>query len=624
MKKTALLLALLLLGAVVAAGCIGSGNTATQTSTSPSSTSPTKTPSSAPTTTSQTPSTTHTSVETEKSFYPVTIRDFANRTVIIKKKPERVVTLAPAITEDLYYIGQFDEVVGVTDYDDFPPGVANLTRIGGYGKYAKLEVIASLKPDLILVDSYSTPIMESLEKIAPVVVVDPHGLNDIPKALELLGKVFNAEDNAKKAIAEFNARVDAVSSAVKDEPKLKVFYIVWSNPLMTAGGGTFISDVIGLAGGENIFKDASGWPTVSVEQVIERDPDVIILTPHCGMTVQDVYKGPLANTRAAKDGRVYLIENENDLIHPSPRVVRGLETVAKLLHPDAFRVSYPLTITDFAGRNVTIEREPERIVSLAPSITESLFYIGAGDKLIGVTKWADFPPAVKNITRVGGYGKYANLELIASLNPDLILADSYSMAILNDLEKIAPVVIVAPKNITDIYDAIELLGRITNREEAAESVVADMEARVSYVTSMVEGRPKPKVLFITWWNPIWVPGNGTFQDDLIQLAGGENIFSDMKGWAQVSMEQVLKRNPDVIIISAHGAITPEDLCNTELANTNAVKNGRVFSISDENLVARPGPRIVYGLEEVAGYLHPDAFNYSFQPLVCNATASQGG
>lgn len=288
MKKTALLLALLLLGAVVAAGCIGSGDTATQTSTSPpSSTSPTKTPSSTPTTTSQTPSTTHTSVETEKSFYPVTIRDFANRTVIIKKKPERVVTLAPpAITEDLYYIGQFDEVVGVTDYDDFPPGVANLTRIGGYGKYAKLEVIASLKPDLILVDSYSTPIMESLEKIAPpVVVVDPpHGLNDIPKALELLGKVFNAEDDAKKAIAEFNARVDAVSSAVKDEPKLKVFYIVWSNPLMTAGGGgTFISDVIGLAGGgENIFKDASGWPTVSVEQVIERDPDVIILTPTAG------------------------------------------------------------------------------------------------------------------------------------------------------------------------------------------------------------------------------------------------------------------------------------------------------------------------------------------------------
>ena len=622
MKKGALLLVVLMIGAVIASGCIG-GTTST----------PTQTSSGAPSTTSSTPATVSSTASTAssvtssttsstsaKQYYPITIKDFANRTVTIKHEPTRVVTLAPSITEDLYYLRLFNRVVGVTNYDDFPKGVANLTRIGGYGKYANLEKIAALKPDLILADSYSLSILPSLEKIAPVVIVDPHSLNDIPKALELLGKVFNAEDSARKAVEEFNAKINAVSSAVKNEPKLKVFYIVWNNPLMTAGGGTFISDIINLAGGENIFNDTSGWPQVSVEQVIARNPDVIILTPHCGMTVQDVYNGPLANTKAAKDGKVYMIEDENDLIHPSPRVVRGLEEVAKLLHPDAFRVKYPLTVTDFANRTVTIEKEPQRIVSLAPSITETLFYIGAGDKLVGVTRYADFPPAVKNITKIGGYGKYANLEKIAALKPDLILADSYSLSILPSLEKIAPVVIVDPKDINGIYRQVELLGRITNRDEAARVVVADMKARVAYVQSMVSNTTPVKVFFIlSYYNGYWTAGKGTFIDSLIRLAGGKNIFDDVSGWGVASEEQIVARNPQVIIILPNAGIKPSDLCKGPLASVDAVKNGRVYVLSNEDLVVRPGPRIVYGLEEIAEMLHPAVFHYKPQPLVCSAT-----
>ena len=622
MRKGALLIVLLLFGAVVASGCIGGNATSSRSSSfSPKSTlsSTTSTPS-----TSSTP----TGTTTAEEYYPITVVDFANRTVTIEKPPERVVTLAPSITEDLYYLGLFERVVGVTNYDDFPKGVANLTRIGGYGKYANLEKIAALKPDLILADSYSLSILPSLEKIAPVVIVDPHSLNDIPKALELLGKVFNAEDSAKEVVTEFNEKIKAVSSAVKGAPKPKVFYVVWNNPLMTAGGGTFISDVINLAGGENIFNDTSGWPQVSFEQVLERNPDVIILTPHCGMTVQDVYKGPLANTKAARDGKVYMIENEDDLIHPSPRVILGLEEVAKLLHPDAFRVKYPLTIVDFANRTVTIRKEPQRIVSLAPSITETLFYIGVGDRVVGVTKYADFPPAVKNISKIGGYGKYANLEKIAALKPDLILADSYSLSILPSLEKIAPVVIVDPKDMNGIYREVDLLGQITNREEAAKLVVADMKARVTYVRSMISNTSPVRVFFIlSYYNGYWTGGEGTFIDSLITLAGGENIFGDMKGWGAASEEQIVARNPQVIIISPNAGIKPEDLCKGPLSSVEAVKNGRVYVLSDENLVVRPGPRIVYGLEEIAELLHPKVFHYTPQPLACsigNSTASSTG
>ncbi|NJE01059.1 ABC transporter substrate-binding protein [Thermococcus sp. JdF3] len=620
MKKTAVLLMALLIGAVVASGCLGGGTTETGTTTVPETSSSSGTVQT--TTNSQTPTET---TQTETPHYPITVVDFANRTLTIEKPPERVVTLAPSITEDLYYLGLFDRVVGVTDFDDFPPGVANVTRVGGYGQYANLEVIASLNPDLILVDSYSMTILEDLQKIAPVLVVDPHSIDDIPRALDLLGAVFNAEEGARKATAEFEAKINTISSTVKDEPRVSVFYVVWNSPLMTAGGGTFISDVIELAGGENIFNDTTGWPTVSPEQVIERNPDVVLLTPHCGMSVQDVYSGPLASIKAAQDGKVYVIENENDLIHPSPRVVLGLEAVARLLHPDAFKVGYPLTVTDFAGRTVTIDDEPERIVTLAPSITESLFYIGAGDKVIGVTDYDDFPPAVKNITRIGGYGKYANLEAIAALEPDLILVDGFSMDIMESLERIAPVVVVDPRNITAIYNALELLGKITNREEGARAAVADMQATVGYVTSTVAGQSKPRTFFLlSYYNGYWTAGAGTFVNDLITLAGGENIFNDVNGWGAASEEQIIARNPEVIIISPNAGIKPDDLCSGPLAEVDAVKNGRVYVLSDENLVVRPGPRIVHGLEEIAGYLHPDVFNLQPQPLACNATVETGG
>ncbi len=347
-KAKVLILIFLLMSSVVALGCISSSGTSstssapsTTSSTGPSLTTSSITPTESSTTssvssTTSIPATTTTTpqkTQTETPYYPVTVKDFANRTITIEKEPERVVTLAPFLTEDLYYLGLFDRVVGVTKFDDFPPEVANVTRIGGYGKYANLELIANLSPDLIIADSYSLSILDQLEKIAPVIIIDPHSMEDIPRALELLGKVFNIEDKAKEVSSQFEAQLREISSSVSGSKRVRVFYVVWRDPLMTAGGDTFISDLIYLAGGSNIFNDTSGWSTVSMEQVLARDPEVIILTPHCGMTLEEAYE-KFAGTSAANSGRIYMVENENDLIHPSPRIIRGLQALVKLLHPE--------------------------------------------------------------------------------------------------------------------------------------------------------------------------------------------------------------------------------------------------------------------------------------------------
>ncbi|AIF69053.1 hypothetical protein PAP_03165 [Palaeococcus pacificus DY20341] len=280
---------------------------------------------------------------------------------------------------------------------------------------------------------------------------------------------------------------------------------------------------------------------------------------------------------------------------------------------------YPLMIKDFADREVKIEKEPQKIVSLAPSITETLYFLGALDRVIGVTQFDDYPPNVQDgRTIIGGFSD-PNIEVIASLQPDLIIGTSMHLKYLEQLEKIAPVIIVDPKNIDEIYSQIMLLGKVLNKEKEAEGVVNYMKAEVEDVKFKVEGKEKPKVFFISWWNPIYTPGSGTFQGDLIEIAGGENIFNDLNGWAQVNLESVLARDPDVIILSAHAGVTPEEICKSELAKTSAVKEGRIYVVSDDNAISRPGPRIVEGLEELTLFIHPEAFGYSFQPVACEAT-----
>lgn len=281
---------------------------------------------------------------------------------------------------------------------------------------------------------------------------------------------------------------------------------------------------------------------------------------------------------------------------------------------------YPLTVKDFAGREVSIESEPMHIVSLAPSITETLYFIGALDKVVGITKWDNYPNNVQEGRTIVG-DMEPNIEIIASLKPDLIIGLKYHLKYIDQLEKIAPVLIVEPQSVEEIYEAVELLGNVTNKEDQAQKAIMEMEEKINSIQEKVKNKEKPRVLYIVWWDPLITAGNGTFIGELITLGGGENIFADTQGWPQVSVEEVIARNPEIIILPPSAGITANELCDSPLANTDAVKNGRVYTLSSDDIVARQSPRVVEGLEEIARFLHPDAFNIEAQPLVCEATSS---
>ncbi|MDI6888165.1 MAG: cobalamin-binding protein [Methanocellales archaeon] len=272
---------------------------------------------------------------------------------------------------------------------------------------------------------------------------------------------------------------------------------------------------------------------------------------------------------------------------------------------------YPLTIVDSLGRNVTIFKQPERIVSLAPSNTEILFAIGLSERVVGVTDYCNYPLAAQEKDKVGGFST-VNIEKVVALEPDLILAAGMHESIVGDLERLGLIVVVLdPKNVDDILENIILVGKITGQVGVAEELTASMGHRINAITDKMENAQRLNVFYVTWYDPLKTAGPGTITHELIQLAGGSNIAGDAKTEYPVySLEMLIERNPDIIIVSSrHGAGGPTvENMRVLLQDTNisAARSDRIHGI-DTDLVARAGPRIVDGLEEMARYIHPELF-----------------
>ena len=272
------------------------------------------------------------------------------------------------------------------------------------------------------------------------------------------------------------------------------------------------------------------------------------------------------------------------------------------------------TITDFKGRVVAIKNNhPVKIVSLAPSNTEILFALGLADRMVGVTDYCDYPPEAKTKPSVGSYDT-PNIETIVGMAPDLILADiAQSDEIYQQLENRGlTVVAIIPHSLDEVLETITLIGKITGQDNEAAVIVTDMQKRIDAITkktSQLTEAQKSRAFYIIWSDPIWTTGNGTFEDALLQIAGGKNIAHGQNSYITMSLETIIDANPQVMIAGV-GMGTGEDVPfqfiknEPRLASTDARVNGRIYSF-DMNIIARPGPRIVDALEQLFQLLHPE-------------------
>jgi iron complex transport system substrate-binding protein len=277
----------------------------------------------------------------------------------------------------------------------------------------------------------------------------------------------------------------------------------------------------------------------------------------------------------------------------------------------------PRTFVDDLGRKIFLAKPPARVVSLAPSVTESLFAIGLDQEIVGVTEYCDYPPQARTRPKVG-YAR-PNIEAIVALQPDLVLAPREFMRadVLGKLEQLKiPVYIVEARTIEDVPSNILTLGRMFERAPAANQVAARIRERIASVKQKTAALPRLRLLYVLNSQPLITVGPGSFIHHLIELAGGTNVAARAAvPYPRLNMEEVLKEDPQVIVFpvgSAEGISEADRQLWQRWSMLSAVKQGRLHTIPSD-LLNRPGPRIVDGLDRLVRIVHPEAFEGGNSP-----------
>lgn len=299
-------------------------------------------------------------------------------------------------------------------------------------------------------------------------------------------------------------------------------------------------------------------------------------------------------------------------VHTEP--ADGRHTTTPLTEPADGTVT--LTVTDGLNRKVTLTRVPQRIVSLAPKNTEELFAVGAGDRVVGVTTYCNYPPEAREREQIGGFSsKSISLERIVELHPDLVVsAGRIHAPIIAELDRLEiPVVALGAESFDDLYLELKILGTLVGREKETAALVERLQSRVGAVREIAESIPpqeRVSVFYLTWDEPLTAAGPGSYVGQMIEICGADNIISDVAAqYPQISQEVLIDRNPDVIVAASMGSMrrSVEGLrAKPDWSDLTAVRENRVFLLHSD-LVSRCGPRLVDALEDMAHAIYPDRF-----------------
>lgn len=275
-----------------------------------------------------------TSVEND---YPLTITDSLGRDITFESKPERIVSTVPSNTEIIYAVGKGQNLVGDSIYCNYPEQALEVEKIGDYNG-PNLELIIGMKPDVVFSSWLADDVLSQLESAGiKVILLNPGNLTQIYDSIELIGEVLGAKPEAATLISDMKSKQEGIIQKVKGYSAKSVFYEVWNEPLMTAGPGSFLDELITLSNGMNIAGDTkSAYPEYSLETLISKNPQVYITSDDGFKTAEDIFsRDGYSNIEAIKTGQLFML-NQDIISRPGPRIIEGLELVARAIHPEAF------------------------------------------------------------------------------------------------------------------------------------------------------------------------------------------------------------------------------------------------------------------------------------------------
>jgi len=272
----------------------------------------------------------------------------------------------------------------------------------------------------------------------------------------------------------------------------------------------------------------------------------------------------------------------------------------------------PRTFVDAMGRKLFLAKAPSRVVSMAPNVTEILFALGVADRVVAVTQFCDFPPEAKQKTQLKG--TTPSIEQILALKPDLVLIpqDFIQPDLMQQLDRLkVPAFVLHAASLEDVLLQIQMVARMMDRGQVGDTLVASIRQRMAIVKVQLQGRARPRILYVLNTDPLQSVGPGSFIHQLIDLAGGANIATAASSaYPRLSLEDVIARDPECIVFPVgdeEGIPADEQRQWRRWSQLSAVKHGRLVSVPSV-LIDRPGPRLVEGLELLARAIHPEAFS----------------
>lgn len=539
-----------------------------------------------------------------------TIVDDTGREVLIEGDVETIVSIAPSNTEILFALGLGDKVVGVTEFCNYPAEALDIEKVGGFST-VNIERIIELEADIVFGTAGHEEFAEQLEVAGiPVVMFKGTTFDVILNDITMVGDICGAEDEAEDLVSSLQTRIDTIKSQTDTiEEKPSVFYMLWNDPIMSAGPGTFIHEIIEMAGGTNIAGDTeTSWPVLDMESIIIADPDVIILAPHgsSGVTREQIMDDPIwATVNAVEFGNVFEMSDGDIINRGGPRVVDALEEIYGFM-PSTTGIH----IVDDTGAEYSFDSPAETAISMAPSNTEILFELGLGDNVIGVTDFCNYPAEAAEKESIGGFST-VNVERIVELDPDVVFGtDSESHREARDLLAQAdiPVILFKAVDISTIYKDIQIVGEVMGEKTEAIALINDMQTSIAAVTSKVDAITDKKTVFYMIWNdPLMSAGPGTFIHEAIETAGGINIAGDATtSWPMYDMEMLITSDPDVILLAPHGSSgmsKQQVMDDSSYATITAVVQDSVFELSNGDIIQRAGPRIADAIEELYSIMY---------------------